>query len=292
MTQKFFSLKINIVKMFSEFRDEDYQENFDKVQKLVVQTTNILTATSQPLGPWEKAELSHAQRALNSGHSKLALIAVGKALAVHQLTQVEYDYGFNFMTRKISKEEYANDLLADQKEAAEALRLVEKDAAQRLSSAEICAATELDKSQKTAASALIQENLVDARMLAIAQAPDLKRLKKEELEKIAHNREREHVISWMTGGYSVEPPAGLDSAPENAHTHASNTQQRAAQELEGSQNMAAIALKISQHKTATNLKENQTQAAINLNEHQEKTARKLAADQESRAVNKTKNDQE
>lgn len=291
MTRESKELKINILRIFSELRDESRHSNFNRVQKLIDQVTDSLTAPGRKLGPWEISELNYAKHALNAGFSKLALISAGKALAVQQLLKDEYAFGLRSAQHRELKAEYAKDLLSDQKEAADVLSHIEKESAQRLRSTEESAATELGIAQRKAASALIDENLTDAITLARAQVEGIDKLEKTEAQKTTLHKEREQVLSWMTGGYSVdssrEPPL------ENAHVLVSDAQKRAAQELKDHQHKTATDLKENQTQIASDLKETRKQSASSLKAQQKQTSRELAEAQATKAINKmdTDNDQ-
>lgn len=56
----------------------------------------IETEKEGSLGPWEHSELVYARSRLLEGWLGLALTAASKALAVSELPQAEYEYGWSF----------------------------------------------------------------------------------------------------------------------------------------------------------------------------------------------------
>ena len=256
MKNRFGDLRMQTLRIFSDFEDAQHHEGTsDAVRDLVGKARESLLLPGQQLGVWETAELNNAEHALDAGFPRLALIAAAKALAVHQLSEAEYAFGFDSARRPVGAvEDAARALLADEKGAANALAQAEENAARKLESVREATAAVLAESQQKAATALLQEDKDAAADLIQAQAAGLERMKTEEERKVVHLHEQEQALSWMIGGYSVESYMPILSA-EEAYAAANDTQKT-----------AALALAERQDKTAANLKESQASEAFGLQE--------------------------
>ncbi|MDP9130596.1 MAG: hypothetical protein M3N35_09440, partial [Candidatus Binatota bacterium] len=136
MGTQFRDLNIRALKAFSEFDSGRYGEYYNEAREIIDQARRLLALPGQQLGVWETSELNHADRLLDAGFPRLALIAVGAAMAVFQLSANEYAFGFDAAwqhaedmakrgqdragARKLQTKA-ATRLLADQHDAATAL---------------------------------------------------------------------------------------------------------------------------------------------------------------------------
>lgn len=74
--------------------EEGYTGKRAAVFTLIDECRTVLIARSGHLGAWETKLLDFASSAVQSDFLAVALVAASKALAVSQLPQNEYDYGY------------------------------------------------------------------------------------------------------------------------------------------------------------------------------------------------------
>jgi hypothetical protein len=89
-----------IDELFAELWEDGYPAKHEKILDLIQNCRSALTSPDGTLGKWEAAELAYAESAVRINFLRLALTAIKKAIAVHQLTPEEYEYGFNYSTPK------------------------------------------------------------------------------------------------------------------------------------------------------------------------------------------------
>jgi CheY-like chemotaxis protein len=179
------------------------------------------------------------------------------------------------------------ELFADQQEAAGALKRTQQEAARNLKTIEEMTATVLDKSQQEAAAALLKEEQAAAGSLLSAQTEGLERLKADEARIIASQYEREHALSWMSGGYSIEGPVH-DLSSEDFYITMTEAQKTAALELKDHHDKTAADLKENQMKEAYDLKVSGKLVAAALKAEEREAALKLRDSQTIRAIRKRK----
>lgn len=300
MNHQFKDLRGRTLKIFSGLDDSGIDESLRDIGELIKEIRSSLTHQGQ-IGPWEAAELNDADLALEAGFPKLAFIAAVKAIAISQLGQDEYIYGFKSAHRSIQhisfrkeacldemnfKERTAADLLAEHKNAALALFLKDEDAARTLESSEQKSATDLKLSQQEAASALKTKNETAAAALLQEQTAGLEVIKAADKRERAHHFDLGQYISLISGGYSVSTRDQDKTLSGNAHDELRETQKKTAQELKANQEKTAEALNVEQTRRAAFLKDAQSIIATSLAMFQQKTAITLVERQMIDAIRK------
>lgn len=295
MPARFNDLKTNAYRIFSELAPADYVSAAPEVQALVDKLREMLAADGKQLGAWETIELNYADQALQSGFPKLALLAAGKAMVMHQLSRDEYNFGYDAARRNSAvlsvtpivelREKAATDLLSDQKEAAKMLVLSEKIIAKKLLTVAETAAVALELQQRETAVVLETAHQDDADSLEKNQTSNLERLKAVETKMTTINQEQEQVISWLTGGYSVEGTV-RDISSETSYVLKGEAQRDAAQETKQQQSNTALHLKKTQQDIASDQKAAEDLAAKKLTTEQKETAEKLREAQAIKAIHK------
>jgi hypothetical protein len=84
-----------IDEMFAKLWETGYENQHDDVRRLIAAARLALADAAGKVGPWETKELDYAEAAVTANFLRLALTAVKKAIAVHNLSPQEYEYGFN-----------------------------------------------------------------------------------------------------------------------------------------------------------------------------------------------------
>ncbi|SRR5579859_169680 len=79
-----------------ELDEHGYEGRSELLRALIAEARTSLTGSDGALGPWEKAELEYAEAAVNTNFLRLALTCIDKAIAVHNLPDQDYEYGFNY----------------------------------------------------------------------------------------------------------------------------------------------------------------------------------------------------
>ena len=300
MKSKFRELNLQIVKMFSELDSAYYGGAFDGVQKFIDQVREVLAPQDQQIGLWEASELNHADCALRAGFPRLAMISVGKALAVHQLGADEYAFGFDQIRRGMAalaeadraraevmvfRDKAAAILRADQKGEAQSLLIAQGNVANDLELTQKEAASELSHFQEETAVGLARENLTEAAGLAEKNAGELKIFVEREVRDNLHQQGLGELLSWAAGGYSIEGPKSYASATGLCETMAADKEEAALQ-LKDRQDGVAKRLKETQVDTARTLQESQSSSAVQLKIEQKQVASKLTEGQTVKAIQK------
>lgn len=299
MTNSARDLRMRVLEMFSDLEDARYDGNLHAARDLLGKVRESLLPSGGQLGMWEASELNDAEQALEAGFPKIALIAAGKAIAVHQLSDSEYAFGFSVARRPATPDESskthvqgdisrviaAGELFTEQKKAANALEKAEEDTARKLGSVEEATAEALADSQSEAAASLLKTDGLAAAELMKAQLAELEGIKANEAARTAHIHEQEQALSWMAGGYTVEYHMPVLPS-QDAYTAMKDTQKTAALVLKGRQVETAADLKASQADTASGLKKSEMIEAAGLKAGQEQAAIELREIQTIKAIQK------
>lgn len=150
------------------------------IQSLIDETKTVLSEKSSNIGEWEDLELRQAHILLDAGFLHLAVISVGKAIAISCLSPEEYAFGFavvNRQARAVSEIGLANAsakvILQD---TAQNLKTSEKLVAMHLEEAQEQTAKRLLERQVAAADELEQKNLDEGYELSLTQEKALEAL--------------------------------------------------------------------------------------------------------------------
>lgn len=295
MPAQFKDLQVNADQIFSELTAENYTDVMPGVRGLLDKVRQALVQDGEQLGLWETVELNYADLALQFGFPKLALLAAGKAMVLHQLSSDEYSFGFDTVRQSGTiaatapvievRERAAIDLLSDQKEAAKMLVLSEKIIAKRLLTVAETAAAALELLQHETAVVLQAAHQGDADFLEKNQTSHLEKLKEVETKMTAIHQEQVQVILWLAGGYSVEGTV-RDISSDISYVIKCDAQKDAAQETKQQQNNTALHLKQTQQDVATDQKAAEDLVAKKLTAEQKETAEKLREAQAIKAMHK------
>ena len=250
----------------------------DKINNLIEQVRQILAPGSEQIGVWESAELNIAEEALRAGFTKVALIAAANAMAVFQLEQEEYNYGYKHISMKGRiasapeggpKEDFQmarispNVLLQEEKRNARDLFLFQEEMAQELKAAQLQDALYLKQEQAYEAQCLREEYQQEADSQAGISNEEIKAFSIIETKRNIYQQELEEIITWSMGGYSISCPATTTDA------------QCTCDKLQTERTAAMVKLRQHQEETAAKLLEEQMQAASHLLAAQELTAARL-----------------
>lgn len=259
------------------------------IQSLIEETRTVLSEEAPNIGEWENLELRQAHVLLDAGFPQLAVISVGKAIAINCLSLEEYAFGFAIVkrqTRAVSEIDLANA----------SAKVIRQDTAQKLNTSEKLVATHLEEVQEQTAKRLLerqvaaadeleQKNLDKAYELSLTQEKALEVLHEGEKKIVSHMHDLEHTLSWMAGGYAQRiMPFG--SVFDEIYRDIQNTQKDTARILKQHQESIASDLKKHQMHIAESLKASEKYNAANLKAEQEDMAIHLKEEQEIKALKK------
>lgn len=277
--------------LLSSFNDDSLPNNDYETRNLIRQIRASMMPAGEQIGVWEVIELNFADRALDAGFYRLALIFARQALCVTELSPEAYTFGFNLIRSQIStgendgrsitieeQAEHANELLRDQQMTAENLVLDDQIKSYELKLASDIAAIELRKSQIAKARDLLEKNRLKAIELADDNEQRLRIFAAHEKDRPSKEQALTNLLSEASSGYSsgtamistdISYSSNLmRSEQERTADNLKMQQQQAAEELEDSQLQAASELEASKARAAERLSNTQKQAAMNLVERQ------------------------
>lgn len=259
------------------------------IQSLIDETRTVLSEEAPNIGEWEDLELRQAHILLDTGFPQLAVISVGKAIAISCLSPEEYAFGFAIVKRqtravseigladasaKVIRQDTAQILNASEKLVATHLEEVQEQTAKRLLERQVAAADELE-----------QKNLDEAYELSLTQEKALEALHEGEKKIASHIHDLEHTLSWMAGGYAQQiMPSG--SVFDEIYHHIQSTQKETAHLLKKHQESIASDLRKHQMHIAGSLKASEEYNAASLKVEQEDMAIHLKEEQEIKALKK------
>jgi hypothetical protein len=257
------------------------------IQSLIDETRAALSVSHSD--EWEDLELHQARILLDGGFPQLAVISVGKAIAISGLSLEEYAFGFAIIkrqTRAVSETGLARtSTTVIHQDTAQNLNISEKLIATHLEEVQEQTAKKLLERQVVAASALEQKNRDEAYELLLTQEKALSALHEGEKKIVSHMHDLEHTLSWMAGGYTQQiMPSG--SVFDEIYRDIQSTQKETALLLKQHQESISSALKKHQMHIAESLKTLEKADAVNLKVEQEVMAVHLKEEQEIKAVKK------
>lgn len=259
------------------------------IQGLIDETRTALSEEATNIGEWEDLELRQAHILLDAGFPQLAVISVGKAIAISGLLPEEYAFGVTIVkrqTRAVSEIDLANaSAKMLRQDVAQNLNTSEKLVAERLEEAQEQTAKKLFERQVAAASALEQKNRDEAYELLLAQEKALEILHEGEKKIVSHMHDLEQTLSWMAGGYTgqIMPSS---SVFDEIYRNIQNTQKETARVLKQHQESIACDLKKHQIHIAESLKASEKVDALVLKIDQETEAIHLKEEHEIKALKK------
>ncbi len=291
MKKGFRETAMQILRIFADSRAMSEENIFCDVRAMIDDARSALSQDGEQIGIWESIELNAADRALSAGFSQLALIFIAKAWAVSQLKQEEYTFGINLLRDErlevIKVKRLQEQARSSKMHAAEELAATEKRAAADLLAAQEKAASDLSLSQGITAEKLREDQGLEAQNLSNKNIDDAESLAKENLKELQissaneawinlYQRELEQVLSWASGGYSVEAAAKpaesfSDTVSKNREAATRKLkidQKEAARKLLKVQEQMAEKLVKSSRVDAESLKESQQRVAIEILEKQ------------------------
>lgn len=96
-------LRHRVAALATELRVSGYDERqHDAVSALIDEARVDLSRPDGSLGPWESECLDYAATAFKADFLRLALASIDKAIVVNDLPPDDYEYGFNYTTRRES----------------------------------------------------------------------------------------------------------------------------------------------------------------------------------------------
>lgn len=263
----------------------------EAVRGLLNEIRDIIAPKDEQVGVWETIELNYADRALDAGFFRLALITARQALCVSQLSPEAYEFGLNLAHPRAGQgdglnkpnsldelEVRAGELFREQQVEARSLLLDNESAAQDQKAFANTKAALLREAQLAKADKLLKENQRAAQNLLEKNNRDLNIFSADEAARASQEQTLMHLLSASSGAYSSEgfavktdlhSPYRLMRAERDQAAHDLKDQQmQIASELEAEQLQAAVALKASDAIDADRLHHVQEQAADNLLERQ------------------------
>lgn len=93
-------LRHRVAALATELRASGYSKQHDAVLALIDEARVDLCRPDGSLGPWESECLDYATTAVKASFLRLALASIDKAIVVNDLPPDDYEYGFNYTTRR------------------------------------------------------------------------------------------------------------------------------------------------------------------------------------------------
>ena len=284
---------INVIngQLLSDFRDDAQLNENGEVRDLISQIRAGIATSDEQVGVWEMIELNSADRALDAGFSRLALIAATQALVVSYLSPEAYTFGLRMMHTHIHfdkrpsvdnalriYERQAQELLQEQRMAAQSLLLDNQEMACDLKLANDTAANALREAQIIEAALLRDFNIQQAQELRVKNEKNLQVFQSAEMARSLQQSTLVYLLSASSDGYSssdftpevvADSPYVLMCAEHEQAACVLKLQQEAAAEmLEQQQLLTAATLKATQAAEAEKLYKLQLQTAEALLERQ------------------------
>lgn len=104
MVGQFHDFKARVLDLFADIDESVDAGLHGDIRKLIDSIRGTLAKPDQQLGAWEAAELNDADQALQAGYARLALISVARAVAVSELADDEYVFGFKLARHRLDAE--------------------------------------------------------------------------------------------------------------------------------------------------------------------------------------------
>lgn len=265
------------------------------IQILIEEAREDLSGTASRVGEWEEFELHQAHTLLDAGFARLAILSVGKAVAIQSLSREEYAFGLDLVRKqaraaaaveisaasaKVVRLDTASDLKTNEALIATRLEEVQKETARHLLERQVATATELEK-----------KNMDEAYELFLAQEKAMETLQQGEEKILAHMDDLERTLSWMAGGY-MDQAASRDSVFDEVCANIQDTQRETAQLLKGHQERIAIELAKHQKHLAASLSSSEKSDALRLKTEQDEAAAQLRERQQIKAIKRSRTDED
>jgi hypothetical protein len=268
MLEKVKTINLRILRILSSKQYGYTPLEIEEARHIIYTLRSSLAKEGEQLPLWETIELNFADRAIDAGFFKLAMIAAIKTLSIHQLSEAEYLFGLDpvkkqqaalaqpeslekklFLTRQRQQDNLAFSLRQDQHIAAQVRTKAESSAAHILS---------VQQQQKAAM--LLKENEATAVKLVADNAITLEGFYESVLGKEKDLRAVERMLSMMTSGYYTEPRLS-DNGSMHIYKTIVTVQEQSAQSLKEAQAQSALSLEMEQTATARDLKNVQIKRA-------------------------------
>ena len=297
MKDHFREINIQILKIFSDASDTSNPQDLDDARHVIDKLREAFAGNLEQLGLWETAELNYADRAIDAGFFRLAMISAVKAISIHQLSPEEYAFGFclvgaqhkSFMNINNREKKMELDIEETRIQAARILKSNQEFAAQALSDQEQSSADKLYQEQQNEARALEEHDSRAAERLKSAGLNEMNGLSFFLNQSQQRVRELERLLAMMSGAYSVERRDDGGDAGQFFDALQSERENEA-QGLKKEQSIAAENLKIEQREKARFLKAAQDEDAKDLKTYQLDTATELVEAQTVKDMRKGKKD--
>ena len=283
MPDHFRDINFHILRIFSDAGDSTNPQDLEDARHVIDKLREVFSGNMEQLGLWETAELNYADRAIDAGFFRLAMISAVKAISIHQLSAEEYAFGFCLVGAQHKSFMSINRREKKMEEHTEDTRI---NAASILKSNQAFAAQALSDSERLLADKLYIQQQKEAEVLAEHDMQAAERLKADGLTKmdgfsfvLNKSRQRvqelEQLLAMMSGSYSVETRNDAGDAGVFLQGLKTDREIEAAS-LKKEQGALAENLKAAQQEKAKTLKEMQDEDANDLKKHQAQTASALA----------------
>jgi hypothetical protein len=268
MLEKEKTINLRILRILSSKQYGCTPMEIEEVRHIIYTLRSSLAKEGQQLALWETIELNFADRAIDAGFFKLAMIAAIKALSIHQLSEAEYLFGLEPAKKQQTVLAQPEDLekklyLSRQRQQENlgfSLRQDRLIAAQRRTKAENSAAHILSVQQQQKAAMLLKENEAIAVKLVADNALTLEGFYESVLSKENDAYAVERMLSLMTSGYCTETRSS-DNGSMHIYKAIVAIQKQSAQRLKEAQAQSALSLEMEQTATARDLKNVQIERA-------------------------------